>query len=132
MLFKKLLPMVVIAALLLAVGCSGGSSLSDKIVGKWKINIDETAEKMSDKDKKVIAMVKKMFENVRIEFTGTEVKASVMGKEQKEAYTIVSQEGNVLHLKSKDEMVIEFITDTKILLYEKDKKGKFKFVLDKM
>ena len=130
-----LIALVAVFAISAAACKKGGSGKpTDTIIGSWKIDIDALKEqpmikKQLEKAKGMAEMMLKMFEEMTLEVTKSEMTFSMklLGQEKKESakYTIVSEKGNELTIetdngKKKETGMITVLDDDHITL----KKGK--------
>lgn len=86
---------LIILVLAFVIGCGGGGSAEDKIVGVWGVDIDSFMETPEIKAQleampEMAGMMEEMFAAMTFEITKEEIKVNAMGEEEVMPYTVVS------------------------------------------
>lgn len=119
--FRASLFVVVLALAALLAGCGGKAS--DKIIGKWGIDVDKMMESdkfkamPEDKRKEAMEMTKGMAGAITIEITKDKVIADMMGKKDEAAYKILADTADSVDIETTkdgkaEKMTIKIIGDT--------------------
>jgi hypothetical protein len=123
----------IILVLAFVIGCGGGGSAEDKIIGKWGVDIDSLMETPEIKAQlesmpEMEDMMKEMFATMTFEITKEEIKVNAMGSEESMPYTIVSSTSDSVDIEIEGETnTIKIIDNSKIEIQLEDQS----FVLKK-
>ncbi len=118
---KNMIPVIcLILVLAFVIGCGGGGSASDKIIGTWGVDIDSYLQTPEIKEQleafpEMEDLVREMFGVMTFEITADEIKVNAIGESESMPYKVVSSTSNSVDIEIEGETeTITVISDTQI------------------